>query len=59
MLQRNLLYTAITRAKKFCVIVGMRKALWRAISNAHTSERYTQLMIRLREFAGKSIIVAD
>ena len=49
MLQRNLLYTAVTRAKKFCVIVGMRKALWRAISNTHTSERYTQLMLRLRE----------
>ena len=60
MLQRNLLYTAVTRAKKFCVLVGQRKALWRAISNAHTAERYTQLMIRLRECAGEtSTVIPD
>ncbi len=49
MLQRNLLYTAITRAKKYCVLVGMRKALWQSIRNAHTNERYTNLMVRLRD----------
>jgi len=49
MLQRNLIYTGITRAKKFCVLVGQKKALWRAIKNAHTSERYTNLRTRLMD----------
>jgi len=49
MLQRNLVYTAVTRAKKFCVLVGQKKALWRAIKNAHTAERYTNLRLRLAE----------
>ena len=47
MLQRNLIYTAVTRAKKFCVIVGQRKALWRAIRNARTTERFSNLKVRL------------
>jgi exodeoxyribonuclease V alpha subunit len=51
MLQRNLLYTAVTRAKKFCVIVGQRTAVGRAISNAHTSQRYTNLKCRLMDIA--------
>jgi len=49
MLQRNLLYTAITRAKEYCVLVGQRKALWRAIKNADIAERYTNLRLRLVE----------
>jgi len=51
MLQRNLLYTAVTRAKEFCLLVGQRKALWRAIRNAQTVERYTNLRMRLVESA--------
>jgi len=53
MLQRNLLYTAITRAKKYCVLVGQRKALWRAIRNADIAERYTNLRVRLMESENK------
>jgi exodeoxyribonuclease V alpha subunit len=53
MLQRNLLYTAVTRAKKYCLLVGQRKALARAITNAHTSQRYSNLRCRLMD-AGKN-----
>ena len=48
MLQRNLLYTAITRGRKLVVVVGSRKALWRAVTNAETKERFSLLRWRLR-----------
>lgn len=48
MLQRNLLYTAITRAKKLCVLVGTRKAIAMAVKNATVAERYSGLEARLR-----------
>ncbi|MFZ6027700.1 MAG: ATP-dependent RecD-like DNA helicase [Chloroflexota bacterium] len=48
MLQRNLLYTAVTRAKKLCVLVGSRKAIWIAINNDKVAHRYTALDWRLR-----------
>jgi len=47
MLQRNLLYTAITRAKSLCVLVGSRKALSIAVHNHQVAERYTALEWRL------------
>ena len=43
LLQRNLLYTAVTRAKKLLVIVGTRKALSIAVKNDKTAIRYTRL----------------
>ena len=43
MLQRNLLYTAITRAKRLVVMVGARKALSIAVNNATVNNRYTTL----------------
>ena len=43
MLQRNLLYTAITRAKELMIIIGNRKALKLAIQNNRVVERYTSL----------------
>ena len=49
MLQRNLLYTAVTRARKLVVIVGQRKALERAVANAEQRERESGLMERLRK----------
>jgi exodeoxyribonuclease V alpha subunit len=49
MLQRNLLYTAVTRAKKLVVIVGSRKALAMAVKNNKVAERYSALDVRLRE----------
>ena len=49
MLQRNLLYTAVTRAKELLVIVGMVKALYIAVKNNKVIERYTYLKERIRE----------
>ncbi|GHV29143.1 ATP-dependent RecD-like DNA helicase [Synergistales bacterium] len=49
LLQRNLLYTGITRGKKLVVIVGTKKAAWIAIQNDKTKERYTYLAERLKE----------
>jgi len=48
MLQRNLLYTAVTRAKKILVLIGERKAIGYAIRNFKTSERNTRLDARLK-----------
>ncbi len=48
MLQRNLLYTAITRAKKLVILVGTRKALAIAVKNDKVSNRYTALDWRLK-----------
>ena len=49
MLQRNLLYTAITRAKKLCVLVGTKKAIAIAVNNNKVTQRYTALDWRLRQ----------
>ena len=48
MLQRNLLYTAITRAKQLVVLVGTRQAVWRAVSNNKVAERHSGLLQRLQ-----------
>ena len=48
MLQRNLLYTAITRAKQLVVLVGTRQALWIAANNNKVAERHSGLLVRLR-----------
>lgn len=47
MLQRNLIYTGITRAKKICVLVGTAKALGYAVRNQTVSQRNTRLKERL------------
>lgn len=49
MLQRNLIYTGITRAKKICVLVGTTKALAYAVRNQTVSKRNTKLKERLNE----------
>ena len=49
MLQRNLLYTAVTRARQLCVLVGSRKAIGIAVRNDKVAHRYTALDWRLRE----------
>ena len=48
MLQRNLLYTAFTRAKEMIVVVGTQKALNLAVENDAVALRHTTLMQRLR-----------
>jgi exodeoxyribonuclease V alpha subunit len=51
LLQRNLLYTGITRGRKLVCVVGSRKALWIAIRNNEIRLRRTALAERLRETA--------
>jgi exodeoxyribonuclease V alpha subunit len=48
MLQRNLLYTAITRARKMVVLVGERRAVAMAVNNNKVAERYSGLLPRLK-----------
>jgi len=48
MLQRNLLYTAITRGKKLVVLVGSRKALALAVGRQDTAKRFSLLRYRLQ-----------
>ena len=48
MLQRNLLYTAVTRARKLVVLVGDRKAIGMAVRNNRIAERNTRLKERLQ-----------
>ena len=52
MLQRNLLYTAVTRARKLVVLVGTRKALGLAVRNADVAFRCSRLDVRLRTARG-------
>jgi exodeoxyribonuclease V alpha subunit len=47
LLQRNLLYTAVTRGKKLVVIVGEKKALAIAVRNNQSQKRFTLLSSRL------------
>jgi len=49
MCQRNLLYTAVTRAKSLAVVVGSRAAVHRAVQNDQVQRRHTRLRERLRE----------
>lgn len=48
MLQRNLLYTGITRGKKLVVLVGSKKALAMAVNKQDTARRFTALCRRLK-----------
>ncbi|OIV37504.1 helicase [Mangrovactinospora gilvigrisea] len=47
MLQRNLLYTAVTRAKRLVVLVGSRKAIGQAVRTVSAGRRHTALAARL------------
>jgi exodeoxyribonuclease V alpha subunit len=47
LLQRNLIYTGITRAKKLVVLIGTKKALAIAIRNNKPQLRFTHLSVRL------------
>jgi exodeoxyribonuclease V alpha subunit len=51
MLQRNLLYTAVTRAKRLVVLVGSPQAISRAVHTASTGRRHTGLAQRLTHTA--------
>jgi exodeoxyribonuclease V alpha subunit len=53
MLQRNLLYTAVTRARQLVVLVGSRKALGIAVRNADVAARGSRLDVRLRDLLSR------
>ena len=53
MLQRNLVYTGVTRAKKILVMIGTKKALAYAIHNVTVKKRNTLLKRRLRQLMAK------
>ena len=48
LLQRNLIYTAVTRGRKLVIVIGTRKALTIGVKNDKTRKRYTFLEQRLR-----------
>ena len=49
MLRRNLLYTAMTRARKLLVLIGDRRAVEMAVRNARSEVRWSRLLDRLRQ----------
>jgi exodeoxyribonuclease V alpha subunit len=48
LLQRNLIYTGLTRGKQFVVLVGQKKALGTAVRNDRAAERFSALCARLQ-----------
>jgi exodeoxyribonuclease V alpha subunit len=52
LLQRNLLYTALTRGRRLLVLLGSKKALGMAIANDRPVRRFTHLAEKLRQAAG-------
>ncbi len=58
LLQRNLIYTSITRGRKLVVLVGQRKAFAMAVRNNQTGQRYSGLLERLRFEAPNAVAPA-
>ena len=58
MLQRNLLYTAVTRARRKVVLLGSKAAVFTAVSNDRTRRRYTLLAERLAGAGGESPLLS-
>ncbi|MCL1843182.1 MAG: ATP-dependent RecD-like DNA helicase [Defluviitaleaceae bacterium] len=54
LLTRNLLYTAVTRAKELAILVGVPETMFRMIDNNRVTSRYTALARRLRDIHGAS-----
>jgi exodeoxyribonuclease V alpha subunit len=48
LLQRNLVYTGVTRGRQLVVLVGQKKALAMAVRNSRTDRRFSGLLARLR-----------
>jgi len=49
LLNRNLIYTAVTRARQMVVLVGDQRALQFMINNDRSTERYTSLGFRIKK----------
>ena len=54
LLTRNLLYTAMTRARSMVVLVGREDVIRRMVENDHVARRYTTLALRLAEQIGNT-----
>ena len=52
LMTRDVLYTAVTRAKKLLIIVGDDQTAYQMIDNYRQSRRYTALRVRLRRLCG-------
>ena len=59
LMARNLLYTAVTRARKYVVLVGRESVIREMIDNNIISRRYTALAHRLRHYCGEIALAAD
>jgi exodeoxyribonuclease V alpha subunit len=59
MLQRNLLYTAVTRAKRIVVLVGSRRALAKAVRTQGAGRRHTALTERLQQGRAGTVAVVS
>lgn len=59
MLQRNLLYTGLTRARKLCILVGDQRAIARAVHNNKTTRRFTRLVERLHDASAAERLPPD
>jgi exodeoxyribonuclease V alpha subunit len=60
MLQRNLFYTGLTRARKLAFFVGSRRALQLAVNNNKSLERQSRLVYRLAKLqAAEGVSRAD
>lgn len=57
LLSRNLLYTAITRAKKLVVLVGDVKYLKQMIQNNRVNARYSNLALKLNRIKREGVLV--
>ena len=55
MLERNLLYTGVTRAKKVCILIGEKRAIGYAVRNNNAHKRYTLLADRLKKQDGHTL----
>jgi exodeoxyribonuclease V alpha subunit len=59
MLQRNLLYTAVTRAKQLVVLVGSKLALAKAVRTQGAGRRYTALTDRLQQGRTRTVVAVS
>jgi exodeoxyribonuclease V alpha subunit len=59
MLQRNLLYTGVTRGKRLVVLVGQKKAIAIAVRNVSGRRRWSKLDERLRIGASRASAIAS
>jgi exodeoxyribonuclease V alpha subunit len=54
LLQRNLVYTGVTRGKQMVVLIGQKRALATALRNNQTARRYSGLLARLQSLDGQT-----